>query len=89
MTEHKTEHPLSHEELKYREHLQRGLDFTKIELFRSAREEFKFALSYRPDDRTLEERVDYCNKKIKQDTRKVITIVPIVLAIIVVVILLV
>ena len=73
---------LSHEELKYREHVQRANDFLKIELFRSAREEFKRALAYTSDDTSLKEKIEDCNLHIRQDARKIYVIVPIVLAVI-------
>ena len=51
MSAHETaEVNLSHEEIKYNYFIQRGLDFTKIELFRSAREHYKQALLYKPGD---------------------------------------
>jgi len=79
---------LPHEELKYREHFQRGNDFCKIELFRSAREEYKQALYYKPGDPLSEEKVIECITQIRKDARKVYIIVPIVLAIIIAIILL-
>ena len=77
---------LSHDEIKYKEHFQRGLDFMKIELYRSAREEFREALNYKKDDRASEEKMDACNRQIKKDAKSVYIITPIVLAIIAVVI---
>ena len=76
------EENLSHEEIMYRYFIQRGLDFTKIELFRSAREHYKQALLYRPDDPFVLERIDACNQQIKKDRTKVLIIVPIVLGLI-------
>jgi len=76
-------HPLSHEELKYREHFQRGNDFCKIELFRSAREEYKRALLYNPEDIASQAMIADCNLHIRQDARRVYIIVPIVIAIII------
>ncbi len=77
---------LPHEELKYKEHFQRGIDFTKIELYRSARKEFKAALFYKPDDQASKEKADECDQHIRQDAKAVYIIVPIVLAIIALVI---
>ena len=77
------EQGLSHEELKYKEHTKRGADFCKIELFRSAREEFKAALEYKPEDTLCLGKIRECNDHIKKDTRAVMILVPIVLAIIV------
>ena len=73
---------LSHEKIKYREHFQRGHDFCKIELYRSAREEFKAALHYKPGDEASKKMEADCNRQVKSDARKVYVIVPIVLAII-------
>jgi hypothetical protein len=74
---------LSHDELKYREHFQRGIDFTKIELYMSAREEFRAALTYKPGDKASEEKAAECENHITKDAKAVYIIVPIVLAIIV------
>jgi hypothetical protein len=87
MEVHHNEHPLSHEELKFREHRQRGIDFTRIDLFRSAREEFSRALIYMPGDTDIREKIDMCNRQIRQDTVKALVIVPVVLAVITAVIL--
>ena len=76
------EENLSHEEIQYRYYIQRGLDFTKIELFRSAREHYKQALIYKPGDPFVLERIDACNNQIRKDRVKVLIIVPIVLGLI-------
>ncbi len=86
-TEPHDEH-LSHEELKYREHMKRAADLAKIELFLSARGEYQKALLYRPGDATATEKIGECSRNISRDRKKVLVIVPIVLAIIVAVILL-
>jgi hypothetical protein len=78
---------LTHEELKYREHTQRGADFCKIELFRSAREEFKAAMKYKPGDEFAAGKAVECQEHINHDRKKVLILVPIVLAIITAVIL--
>ena len=79
---------LTHEELKYREHSQRGADFCKIDLFRSAREEYKAALKYKLGDAFSAAKVAECQSYINRDRKKVLVIVPIVLAIVVAVIIL-
>jgi len=76
------EENLSHEEIKYNYYMTRGVDFTKIELFRSAREHYKQALDYRPGDPFATERVDWCNEQIRKDRNKVLILVPLVLALI-------
>jgi len=73
---------LPHDEIMYREHFQRGNDFCKIELFRSAREEFIAALHYKPGDEASKKLEADCHRQIQQDAKKVYVIVPIVLAII-------
>jgi hypothetical protein len=73
---------LSHEEIMYRYHIQRGSDFTKIDLFRSARENYKKSLEYKPGDPFALEKAAECNAFIKRDKRKVFIIVPIVLLVI-------
>jgi hypothetical protein len=82
------EEHLTHEELKYREHTQRGADFCKIDLFRSAREEYKAALKYRPGDEFSIAKVAECQSYINSDRKKVLIIVPIVLIIVATVIIL-
>jgi hypothetical protein len=76
------EQNLSHEEIQYQYYIQRGLDFTKIELFRSAREHYKQALNYKPGDSFVLERIDACNQQIRKDRTKVLIIIPFVLALI-------
>ena len=77
---------LSHEEIKYQYHITRGFDFTRIELFRSARENYKEALKYRSGDAFALQRIDECNDQIRKDRKKVLILVPIVLALIALVI---
>jgi hypothetical protein len=76
------EEDLSHEEIQYRYYIQRGLDFTRIELFRSAREHYKQALNYKPGDPFVLERIDACNQQIRKDRTKVLILVPLVLGLI-------
>ena len=82
------EENLSHDEIMYRYHMQRGLDFTKIDLFLSARNNYEMALKYHPADPFATERITACTEQIKQDRKKVLVIVPIVLAVITIVTLL-
>jgi hypothetical protein len=89
MAHHETkEENLSHEEIMYRYHIQRGSDFTKIELFLSARNNYQMALKYHPGDPFATERISACTEQIRKDRKKVLVIAPIVLAVIVAVILL-
>lgn len=76
-----TEH-LSHEELKFREHTERAGHFIKIELFRSAREEYKAALNYHPGNDMCLSQIRLMNTYIARDRKSVLILVPIVIAII-------
>jgi hypothetical protein len=76
------DHNLSHEELKFREHTERAANFIKIDLFRSAREEFKAALVYKQGDETCLKGIDQMNENIRRDKKIVLAVVPVVLAII-------
>ena len=82
------EENLSHDEIQYRYHIQRGSDYMKIDLFRSARETYKEALIYKPGDPLAAEKIAVCHQYIRRDRKKVLIIVPVVLAIILGVILL-
>jgi hypothetical protein len=77
---------LSHEEIRYRYFMTRGVDFTKIELFLSAREHYKQALLYKPGDPEATEKIAWCNDRIRKDRKSVLILVPLVLALIAVVI---
>ena len=68
--------------IQYRYYIQRGLDFIKIELFRSAREHYKQALIYKPGDSFALERIDACNRQIRKDKVKVLILIPIILGLI-------
>jgi hypothetical protein len=78
---------LSHEELKYREHMKRAADLCKIDIFLTARSEYLLALQYKPGDPEATAKADECSANIARDRKKVLVLVPIVLAIIIAVIL--
>ncbi len=84
--EETSEH-LSHEELKFREHTERAGHFIKIDLFRSAREEYKVALNYKAGDAYCLKQIDVMNAQIAKDRRVVLVVVPLVLALITAIIL--
>jgi hypothetical protein len=84
--EEHTEH-LSHEELKYREHMKRAADLCKIDLFLTARSEFLLALQYKPGDQEAAAKAEECSANIRRDRKKVLVLVPIVIAVIIAVIL--
>jgi hypothetical protein len=73
---------LPHEEIKYFEHMKRAADLSKIDLFLTARSEYQLALKYRPGDPEATEKAEECTRNIARDRKKVLIIVPIVLAII-------
>lgn len=73
---------LTHEELMYNDHIRRGSDFMKIDLFLSARGEFEKALEYRPDDDFAMRQRALCNQNINRDRKKVLMILPFVIAVI-------
>jgi hypothetical protein len=73
---------LSHEELMYNDHIRRGSDFMKIDLFLSARGEYENALDYKPNDVFSKEQIALCNQYISRDRKKVLVIIPLVLGVI-------
>jgi hypothetical protein len=88
---HHSEHygPLTHEELKFREHTERAASFIRIDLFRSAREEYKAALQYRTGDPECIRQIDIMNANIARDRKTVLVVAPLVIILIVAVALLV
>lgn len=86
---HHEEHTenLSHEEIRYREHMKRAADLCKIDLFLTAKSEYELALTYRPGDTEATAGAGQCQLNIERDRKKVLVIVPIVFAIIIAVIL--
>ena len=87
MAHHETqEENLSHEEIMYRYHILRGSDFTKIDLFLSARTNYQMALKYYPGDPFATGKVEECNEQIKKDRKKVLIVLPFVFALIALVI---
>lgn len=70
---------LTHEQLKFKEHTERGANFIKIDLFRSAREEFKAALGYKPGDQHCLTQIDVMNANIARDRKTVLIIAPLVI----------
>ncbi|MCX6279990.1 MAG: hypothetical protein NT004_18145 [Bacteroidetes bacterium] len=83
-----TEH-LTHNQLKFKEHTERAGHFIKIDLFRSAREEFKEALKYKTGDALCIQRIDEMNSNIARDRKAVLIIAPLVILLILAVALLV
>ena len=73
---------LSHEQLKFKEHTDRAVHFIKIDLFRSAREEFKAALYYKPGDDHCLRQIREMNTNIARDRKTVLVLAPLVIALI-------
>jgi len=80
---------LTHEALKFREHTERAANFIKIDLFRSAREEYKAAVQYRPGDAGCIRQIEVMNANIARDRKTVLVVVPLVIILIVAIALLV
>ena len=80
---------LTHEQLKFREHTERAASFIKIDLFRSAREEFKAALEYQPGNPDCLAKIDEMNANIARDRKTVLVVAPLVIILIVAIALLV
>jgi len=80
---------LTHDELKFREHTERAGHFIKIDLFRSAREEFRAALEYKPGDEECIRKIDAMNINIERDRKTVLVVAPLVILLIIAVALLV
>lgn len=87
MAHHEVHHEnLTHEELKFREHTERATHFIKIDLFRSAREEYKAALQYKPGDTSCLRQIDIMNANISRDRKTVLAILPVIITVIVLII---
>ncbi|MCX6306592.1 MAG: hypothetical protein NT040_16630 [Bacteroidetes bacterium] len=80
---------LTHDELKFREHTERAGHFIKIDLFRSAREEYNAALQYKPGDAECLRQIDVMNSNISRDRKTVLVVAPLVIILIVAIALLV
>lgn len=90
MANHSEHHEhLTHNELKFNEHTERAASFIKIDLFRSAREEFKAALQYKPGDAECTRQIDAMNVNIARDRKTVLVVAPLVIILIVAIALLV
>ena len=76
-----TEH-LTDEQLRFKEHTERAGHFIKIDLFRSAREEYKEALKYKSGDALCIQRIDEMNSNIARDRKAVLVIAPLVILLI-------
>jgi hypothetical protein len=83
MAHHEETHEhLTHDQLKFKEHTERAGHFIKIDLFRSAREEYKEALVYQPGDAMCLRKIDEMNEFIARDRKTVLAVAPLVLIVI-------
>lgn len=71
---------LTEEEKEYRDLIRRGDDFFRIELFKSSREKYEEALKLKPSDEYAQNRIIECNNLIKRDTRRILMVLPFVIA---------
>ena len=74
---------LTHAQLKFKEHTERAGNFIKIDLFRSAREEYKAALQYIPGDPDCVRQIDVMNANISRDRKTVLLVAPLVIILII------
>ncbi|MBI4645533.1 MAG: hypothetical protein HY738_02800 [Bacteroidia bacterium] len=82
---HNHEEDLSHlskEELLFRDYMNRGNDFMKIEIYRHAKTWFTRALELNINNELAKERLDECFKLIKKEIKIIATIAIIVVVVI-------
>jgi hypothetical protein len=65
---------LSKEEIEFNEMIQKGDDFMKIQIFRSARECYNLALDLNFNNILTQEKLKGCNQNIKSESKTIITI---------------
>jgi hypothetical protein len=65
---------LRKEEIEFNEMIQRGDDFMKIQIFRSARECYKLALDMNFNNILAQEKLKGCSQNIKSESKTIITI---------------
>lgn len=73
---------LSPQELQFRDFIKRGDDFSKIEIFKLAVEEYAKALAMNIDNHLVEEKLAYCKTKMTFE-KKVFVILGIIVVVIV------
>lgn len=82
MAHHENESNLSLEERRFREYMQQGDDFMKIEIFRSAKTWYKKALDLNIENNKVQEKIEECNRLLNYE-RKVFTILGVIATVIV------
>ncbi len=65
---------LSPEDSMFREYIQRGDDFCKIEIYRQAVDWYRKAVELRPDDEDARNKLAACSGKIKKESRAILVI---------------
>jgi hypothetical protein len=73
---------LTPEEMKFRHNMTRGEDFIKIEIYRNARKYFQMALEMGTDMDHIKERISFCNLKIRQEKKIIISLAVIAVVVI-------
>ena len=63
---------LSATDKQFADCIRRGDDFFRIELFKSAKEMFRKALTYRDNEADTLAKIDECDRLIKRDTKRVL-----------------
>jgi hypothetical protein len=73
---------LTPEEKDFHHQMERGEDFIRIEVYRHALIHFKMALNFGLDDEKVKERIAFCEKMLKKETRILVTLVCIAVVIV-------
>lgn len=66
---------LSPEEWRFRDFMQKGDDFMKIEIYRSAKECYTRALEFNQDKGVVRSKLDNCNRLLQIEKKRIIIIV--------------
>lgn len=68
---------LSPEEWRFRDFMQKGDDFMKIEIYRSAKECYTRALEFNQNQGLVRNKLDNCNRLLQIEKKRIIIIVSI------------
>ncbi|MEI6750410.1 MAG: hypothetical protein ACOYMF_15275 [Bacteroidales bacterium] len=66
---------LSPEERRYRDYMQKGDDFMKISIYRSAKEWYTKAQELNHKQELISTKLEHCNRLIQDEKKKIIVIV--------------
>jgi hypothetical protein len=83
MAHHENKTNLSLDERRFREYMQQGDDFMKIEIFRSAKAWYKKAMDLNMENMKVQEKIDECNRLLNYET-KVFTVLGVVATVIII-----